>query len=53
MRGLPTTLLIDAEGRIAGGLEGPLEWDSPEALDLIRHYLEEATPPERPLRTSG
>ena len=53
VRGLPTTLLIDAEGRIVGGLEGPLEWDSPEALALIRHYLEKAGLSERPVKTSG
>jgi thiol-disulfide isomerase/thioredoxin len=38
--GLPTTLLIDREGRIVGGLEGPAEWDSDEAVALIRGYLE-------------
>jgi len=38
--GLPTTLLIDREGRVVGGLEGPAEWDSDEAVALIRHYLE-------------
>jgi len=38
--GLPTTLLIDREGRVVGGLEGPAEWDSSEAVALIRHYLQ-------------
>ena len=38
--GLPTTFLIDVAGRLVGGLEGPAEWDSPEAEALIRHYLE-------------
>lgn len=38
-RGLPTTLLIDREGREVGRLEGAAEWDSPDALRLIRHYL--------------
>jgi thiol-disulfide isomerase/thioredoxin len=38
--GLPTTLLIDREGRVVGGLEGPAEWDSGEAVTLIRHYLQ-------------
>lgn len=37
--GLPTTLLIDRQGRVVGGLEGPAEWDSEEAVALIRHYL--------------
>jgi thiol-disulfide isomerase/thioredoxin len=38
--GLPTTLLIDREGRVIGGLEGPAEWDSDEAIRFIRHYLD-------------
>lgn len=33
--GLPTTILIDAEGREAGRLAGPAEWDAPEAVALI------------------
>ncbi len=37
---LPTTLLIDREGRVVGGVEGPAEWDSEEAVRLIRHYIE-------------
>jgi thiol-disulfide isomerase/thioredoxin len=40
VRGLPATFLIDQEGRILGGLEGPAEWDSPEAVKLIRYYLD-------------
>lgn len=42
--GLPTTLLIDREGRVVGGLEGPAEWDSDEAIALIRHYLQHPEP---------
>ncbi len=37
--GLPTSLLIDDRGRVVGGIEGPLEWDGPEAVELIRFYL--------------
>lgn len=37
-RGLPTSILLDREGREVGRLEGAAEWDSPEALDLIRHF---------------
>jgi thiol-disulfide isomerase/thioredoxin len=51
--GLPTTLLIDAEGRLVGGLEGPAEWDSEEALALIRFYLEGAQDRGGPVKTSG
>ena len=41
---LPTTVIIDAEGRIAGRLVGDAEWDSPEALALIRYYTPKASP---------
>ncbi len=37
--GLPTSLLIDDRGRVVGGIEGPLEWDGPAAIELIRFYL--------------
>src|SRR3546814_10909898 len=33
--GVPTTLLINREGREVGRLSGPAEWDSPEAVDQI------------------
>jgi len=34
--GLPTTLLIDREGREIGRLIGPAEWDSPEMIEFVR-----------------
>lgn len=34
--GLPTTLLIDADGCEAGALAGAAQWDSEDALKLIR-----------------
>jgi thiol-disulfide isomerase/thioredoxin len=37
--GLPTTLLIDAEGREIGRLVGAAEWDAPEAIDFIQNHL--------------
>jgi len=37
--GLPTTVLIDADGRELGRLVGPADWASEEAQALIRHYL--------------
>ena len=48
--GLPTTLLIDRAGRMVGGLEGPAEWDSDDAVALIRHYLRQPGdgPEQRP-----
>ena len=39
--GMPTTYLIDREGRIVGSLAGTAEWDSPEAVALIREVLDE------------
>lgn len=53
VRGLPTTLLVDAEGRIVGGLEGPAEWDSPEAVELIRYYLDKARRSAGPVKAGG
>jgi len=37
--GLPTTLLIDRDGREIGRKIGPAEWDSPEMIALIREHL--------------
>ncbi len=37
--GLPTTLLIDQRGFEVGRVIGSAEWDSPEALALIRSYI--------------
>jgi thiol-disulfide isomerase/thioredoxin len=34
--GMPTTLLLNREGREIGRLVGPADWDSPEALALIK-----------------
>jgi thiol-disulfide isomerase/thioredoxin len=33
--GMPTTVLIDRQGRLIGRLVGPAEWDAPEAVSLI------------------
>lgn len=37
--GMPTTILIDEEGREVGRLIGPAHWDSPEAKKLIEAQL--------------
>jgi thiol-disulfide isomerase/thioredoxin len=37
---LPTSVLIDAEGREVGRLQGDAEWDSPEAEALVRHVMD-------------
>jgi thiol-disulfide isomerase/thioredoxin len=40
IRGLPTTILIDREGREVGRLEGAADWNSSTAEALIRHYID-------------
>ncbi|WP_035690721.1 TlpA family protein disulfide reductase [Azospirillum halopraeferens] len=37
-RGLPTTLLIDEQGREIARLEGAAEWDSPEMMAYLRQH---------------
>ncbi|WP_299621067.1 TlpA disulfide reductase family protein [Pelagibius sp.] len=50
LRGLPATFLIGRDGAVVAGMTGPAEWDSPEAMALIRHYL---GPQEAGTDTSG
>ena len=38
---LPTSILVDKKGREVGRLAGEAEWDTPEAVALIRHLLDE------------
>lgn len=42
--GLPTTMLIDANGCEIGHIAGPAEWASPDALALVRAALEDGVP---------
>jgi thiol-disulfide isomerase/thioredoxin len=42
VNGLPTTLLLDGEGREIGRFEGGAEWDDPSALRLIDWYVAHA-----------
>lgn len=52
--GLPTSLLIDREGREIGRLVGPAEWDSPEMVEFIRSYLVKSSSQREELyRSSG
>jgi thiol-disulfide isomerase/thioredoxin len=39
LNGLPTTVLIDRDGREVGRVQGAAEWDAPEAKALIRHFM--------------
>jgi thiol-disulfide isomerase/thioredoxin len=38
--GMPTTLLIDAQGRELGRIVGPAEWDDPAMLSRLTSFLE-------------
>ena len=40
--GLPISYLIDREGIMAGYIVGAVDWDSPEAVNLVTHYMEQA-----------
>jgi thiol-disulfide isomerase/thioredoxin len=39
--GVPTTLLIDRQGREIGRRTGPAEWDGPQAVRMIEEYVKE------------
>ena len=39
VRGLPTTVVIDGQGRELGRYEGDATWDGPDALALLNHFL--------------
>ena len=39
VRGLPTSVLIDRDGRVLGRVEGAAEWDSPKILGLLEPLL--------------
>jgi thiol-disulfide isomerase/thioredoxin len=38
-RGLPTSFLIDGEGKVFGRVEGAAEWDSPKILGVLQPFL--------------
>lgn len=38
-RGLPTSLVIDRQGKLAGRVEGAAEWDSPKILGALEPLL--------------
>ena len=39
--GIPTTLLVDRNGKEIGRTIGPAEWNRPDIVKIIRRYLEE------------
>ncbi len=40
--GLPISYLIDREGIMVGYIVGAVDWDSPEAVNLVTYYMEQA-----------
>ncbi len=42
VRSLPVVAIVDAEGNEVGRLVGGAEWDSPEALALVRYYIDQS-----------
>src|SRR5258707_9625974 len=40
VRGLPTSIVIDARGRVVGRVEGAAEWDSEAMLAALKPFLE-------------
>ena len=47
---LPTSFLLDAEGRVRYVLTGPTEWDEGEALAVVESLLAEQAPQTSPLK---
>jgi thiol-disulfide isomerase/thioredoxin len=45
-RGLPTTILIDPNGKEIGRLEGDYDWDSAASEKMLRSYLKPPSPAE-------
>jgi thiol-disulfide isomerase/thioredoxin len=39
VRGLPTSFLIDREGRIFGRVEGAADWDTPRLLEVLKSFV--------------
>jgi thiol-disulfide isomerase/thioredoxin len=40
VRGLPTSIVVDAQGRVVGRVEGAAEWDSAAMLAALKPFLE-------------
>ncbi len=40
VRQMPTTYVFDRKGREVGKLEGAAEWDEPEAVSLVRYFID-------------
>jgi hypothetical protein len=40
VRALPTSILIDAQGRVVGRVEGAAEWDGAKMMAILKPFLE-------------
>lgn len=45
LRGLPTSIVIDARGRVVGKVEGPAEWDSDKMVGILEPLLDKEASP--------
>jgi hypothetical protein len=52
VRGLPTSVVLDAEGREVGRVEGAAEWDSGEMLAVLEPLVKNAAAPARNAATT-
>src|SRR6266478_3193077 len=43
VRGLPTSIVIDAKGRVVGRVEGAAEWDSEPMISVLKPLLENSS----------
>ena len=39
VRGLPTSILVDREGKVLGRVEGAADWDSPKIMGILEPFL--------------
>jgi hypothetical protein len=53
VRGLPTSIVIDAQGRVVGKIEGGSDWNSPQIAAMLRPYLPKAKPSPKPVPPKG
>lgn len=48
VRGLPTSIIIDAQGRVVGKIEGASDWNSPQIAAMLEPYLLKDTTAAKP-----
>ncbi len=53
VRGLPTSIVLDAEGREVGRVEGAADWDSAKMLAVLEPLVKEAATPANNAAANG